>query len=171
LPEKQISKGATEGLIVRNHTPFTINVQLKIRNKEGLNKFKTAVISPNSEYASEPEKENSLVDGIMINGIKTLAGDSYFGGSEKEIILQEARVSRALCGGTRKWDVFAQFLGQAASGLPLSVSPAQVRFVLTEERIPFAFSSPCRLSSIVYLSPLFDFNTGTLVTAVPKQAI
>jgi len=174
LAEKKVSTSETKDSgfwIVRNHTPFTVNVQLKVKNAEGLAEIRSAEIKPNSEY--KKEDKNIRLESIVINGIKTIGADNYFGGSQEAKILKQkyAVVSEMFgswCFGGTTWDIFAQFLDKSAPGLPLSVNPTKVRFVLAHDQN--ALRSRCRLDGVVNVTRWYDVKTGAAVEGSGQEA-
>ncbi len=163
LAEEKVTQSAPkEGdWIVRNHTPFTVNVELNIRNANGLRpEVKNATIAPNSEYKNEDK--DIQVESFMLNGIKTVTGTNYFGGSQKVTILKQtlSGSEKPKCTGGTTWDIFTVFLGAAAPGLPLSMDLTKVKFMLTlDKKTPQQFEQ-CRLGDPVIESPWYDAKTG-----------
>jgi len=108
------------------------------------------------------EDKDIQVESFVLNGIKTVTGTNYFGGSQGATILKQtlSGSKKPKCTGGTTWDIFTVFLGAAAPGLPLSMDLTKVKFIVAMDKKTSQQFEKCRLGDPVIESPWYDAKIG-----------
>lgn len=124
-----ISSGlsAASSLIVVNHTPYTLSAKYDMGP---FGKDREVTINANQQYTFPATAE---IKKLKILGIKTMAGDKYFGGSNKAEIIEDDLGS--IRPGSMTWHVFSEpkIETKSGTGLTYSGGPTDVKFFLVRK--------------------------------------